>query len=142
MLHNSSLSDETPHKDIVTSTSAVVFLGTPHRGSEDMAGLGEAVRKIAATILRMDTNSAALDALGLKSTDLQRCQESFSRLWSTYDFRVKTFQEGLGLTGINIGPLKEKVLFCIPCGKIHDIVGCKVTKLPFPVESRVFMDGC
>jgi hypothetical protein len=109
MLHSSSVSHDTIHQDILNSTSAVVFLGTPHRGSQDMAGIGETVRRIAATALRVDTSSAMLDALGLRSSDLQRGQEAFSRLWSTYDFRVKTFQEGLGLTGVNIGVLKDKV---------------------------------
>jgi len=51
-----------------------------------------------------------LDALGLKTTDLERAQESFSMLWQKYDFRVKTFQEGLGLTGFNLGILGKKVV--------------------------------
>jgi hypothetical protein len=109
MLCNSSVSDDSTHNDIIKSTSAVVFLGTPHRGSQDFAGIGEVVCKAAAHVLRMDTSSVFLDILGLKTTDLERCQESFSRLWGIYDFRVKTFQEGLGLTGINLGLLKEKV---------------------------------
>ena len=75
-----------------------------------MAGIGETVRRVASTILKMDTSPAALNALGLKTTDLERCQESFSKLWRDYDFTVKTFQEGLGLTGVNIGPLSNKVV--------------------------------
>jgi len=51
-----------------------------------------------------------LDALGLKTTDLERAQESFSMLWQLYGFQVKTFQEGLGLTGVNFGVLGEKVV--------------------------------
>ncbi|KLU87342.1 hypothetical protein MAPG_06342 [Magnaporthiopsis poae ATCC 64411] len=58
--------------------------------------------------LGFDTASATLDALGLRSTDLERCQESFSSLWRRYDFRVKTFQESLGMSGINIGPLNDQ----------------------------------
>jgi hypothetical protein len=85
-------------KDIVESTAAVVFLGTPHRGSRDIANIGEVIRKAASIV--MDTSPFALDALALKNSDLSRCQESFSRLWFSYDFRVKTFQEGQGLTGM------------------------------------------
>ena len=59
---------------------------------------------------RMETSSAILDALGLRTTDLERAQETFSRLWYRHDFRVKTFQEGLGLTGINLGVLGNKVV--------------------------------
>lgn len=110
MLAHSADSDDQALCNIVESTAAVVFLGTPHRGSPQMAGLGETVRKAASSILRMDTSPAALDALGLKTSDLERCQETFSRLWRDHDFSVKTFQEGLGLTGVNIGPLSDKVV--------------------------------
>lgn len=58
----------------------------------------------------MDTTSAILDTLGLKTADLERAQEAFSGLWQRYDFRVKTFQEGLGLTGIHLGVLGNKVV--------------------------------
>jgi len=75
-----------------------------------MASLGEIIRKAASALLAMDTSPAALDALGLKTSDLERCQESFSRLWQDGDFAVKTFQEGFGLTGVNIGPLSNKVV--------------------------------
>lgn len=83
-------------------------MGTPHRGSADMAALGDIARRIASLVL-MDNNSNVLDALGLKTSDLERCQDSFTSIWGTYDFRVKTFQEGQPLTGINLGQLKEKV---------------------------------
>jgi len=97
-------------QNVVQSVAAIVFLGTPHRGSQQMASLGEIVRKVASFLLAMDTSPAALDALGLKTSDLERCQESFSRLWRDGDFAVKTFQEGFGLTGFNIGPLSNKVV--------------------------------
>ncbi|KAF5003078.1 hypothetical protein FDECE_10359 [Fusarium decemcellulare] len=109
MLARSSSSTETKLSDIVESTAAVIFLGTPHRGSPDLAALGEWVRSVVGT-LRMETTSAILDALGLKTTDLERAQEAFSEIWTKYDFRVKTFQEGLGLTGINLGVLGNKVV--------------------------------
>ncbi|KAK7961900.1 uncharacterized protein PG986_002725, partial [Apiospora aurea] len=32
------------------------------------------------------------------------------KLWRKYEFRVKTFQEGAGLTAVNIGILNEKVV--------------------------------
>lgn len=58
----------------------------------------------------METNASILDALGLKTTDLERAQEAFSRLWYTYDFSVNKFQEGPGLTGIRLGILGDKVV--------------------------------
>ena len=77
------------------NTRAVVFLGTPHRGSA-AAGVAEIARKVA-SMLMMDTNVEILDSLSLKNSDLERCQEIFSSLWHKYDFKVKTFQEGLPL---------------------------------------------
>jgi len=89
----------------VASTAAVVFLGTPHRGSKDMANLGDVVRKVAGLVV--DTSPFALDTLALKNSDLSRCQDLFSKIWREYDFRVKTFQEGQGLTGLKF--FNEKV---------------------------------
>jgi hypothetical protein len=109
MLGRSSTSTEPELKNIVESTAAVLFLGTPHRGSPDLAAVGEWARHVVSA-LRMETTPVILDALGLKTTDLERAQESFSGLWHQYDFRVKTFQEGLGLTGLNLGVLGNKVV--------------------------------
>jgi hypothetical protein len=65
--------------NIANSTAAIIFLGTPHRGSTDMVALGDIARRIASLVL-MDNNSAMLDALGLKTSDLERCQDSFPRI--------------------------------------------------------------
>lgn len=109
MLGRSSSSTDREHLDLVKSTAAVIFLGTPHRGSPDLASLGEYVRSLVSS-LRMETNSAVLDALGLKTSDLERAQESFSALWQKHSFRVKTFQEGLGMSGLNLGVFGNKVV--------------------------------
>lgn len=100
-------SGESDLMDVVISTKAVVFLGTPHRGSSDMANVGEVARRVASALM-IDTNPAILDSLGLRNSDLERSQDAFSRLWAGYDFTVKTFQEGLAVTGIGIGLLNEK----------------------------------
>lgn len=104
MLSRSSSSHEAELRSIVESTATIVFLGTPHRGSQDVAALGEVVRSVISS-LGMETTPVILDALGLKTTDLLRAQEDFSTLWQRYDFRVKTFQEGLSLA-----KLKKKVV--------------------------------
>ncbi|QYS95087.1 NACHT domain-containing protein [Trichoderma simmonsii] len=96
MLARSSTSHEAELRSIVESTATIVFLGTPHRGSQDVAALGEVVRSVVSS-LGMETTPVILDALGLKTTDLSRAQEDFSALWQKYDFQVKTFQEGLSL---------------------------------------------
>lgn len=86
-------------------------MGTPHRGSAGLAGLGETVRKMVSTMLRVDSNSTLLQTLGsANNPELELGRESFLGLWRTYDFRVKTFQEAYGVTGVNMGPLNEKVV--------------------------------
>jgi len=109
MLANSDVSQDGKLHNVILSTAAVAFLGTPHRGSPDLAAVGEWARSLVSAF-RAETNSAILDALGLKTTDLERAQESFSRLWQQHGFSVKTFQEGLGLTGIKLGFLGNKVV--------------------------------
>lgn len=109
MLASSSSSTDDTRQNVVASTAGVIFLGTPHRGSADLATLGDRARSMI-NVVRMKTNPALLDALRLKTNDLERAQESFSAVWSRYDFRVKTFQEGLGLTGLDVGLFGKKVV--------------------------------
>ncbi|RDW84265.1 hypothetical protein BP6252_01855 [Coleophoma cylindrospora] len=101
VLHLSDSSDEPSLKSIVDSTRAVVFLGTPHRGGGGYANLGQLVRTIA-SVFMVDTNPAVLDSLGLRSSDLERSQLNFATAWRKHAFKVKTFQESLPLTGINV----------------------------------------
>lgn len=107
MLALSSEDEEPGYRNIVSSTKAVMFLGTPHRGSQ-MAGIGKLAERVARLAL-MDTNNSMLNALGLKTSDLERCQDSFMKLWRQHNFHVKTFQEGRGYTAINVGLSNEKV---------------------------------
>ena len=69
MLASSSNSTEERSRNIVISTAAVIFLGTPHRGSADLATIGERARTMI-NAFRMKTNPAILDALRLKTNDL------------------------------------------------------------------------
>ncbi|KAK5046743.1 hypothetical protein LTR84_007504 [Exophiala bonariae] len=106
MLAQSERSEEPVYKNVVESTAPIFFLGTPHRGSKDLAGAAEVTRKVLAAC-GIDSNPKILASLGLQNSDLERCQESFSKTWGSYDFRVKTFQETLAMTGINLGLLNE-----------------------------------
>ncbi|KAL7808826.1 hypothetical protein V8C44DRAFT_335493 [Trichoderma aethiopicum] len=96
MLAESAFPPGSYFNEIAESTAAVVFLGTPHRGSQDVATFGEVVRSFVGS-LGMETTPVILDALRMKTTDLERAQEGFSKVWQKYDFKVKTFQEGLTL---------------------------------------------
>ncbi|KAK4074996.1 uncharacterized protein Triagg1_4660 [Trichoderma aggressivum f. europaeum] len=112
ILTNCSTSNSEELQDILNSTSAVIFLGTPHRGSS-VASLGAIARK-AASLLLLDTNSSIVDSLALKNADLSRCQDVFSSLWAKHDFQVKSFQEGLAfkfkIRGLPFVVAKAKVV--------------------------------
>jgi pimeloyl-ACP methyl ester carboxylesterase len=112
LLSYADASKEDGFLNIVQDISAVVFLGTPHRGS-DAARVGDIARRVASA-LRIDTSPALLDSLGLRNDDLDRNQQSFARIWDERRFAVKTFQESKGLTGVNVGMLNDLVGFRRP----------------------------
>jgi hypothetical protein len=58
----------------------------------------------------IDTNPSLLADLGLKTSTLEKCHEDFSRLWRSYEFTVKTFLKGNGLSRVNIASANEKVI--------------------------------
>lgn len=96
--------------DIVRSTSAIVFLGTPHRGSAKAAEIGQVFREVASTLLRVDSNDRVLRALGADSPELELGRESFVMLWRKYKFSVKTFQESKPMLGVNFSILNDLVV--------------------------------
>jgi hypothetical protein len=109
MLALSSTADTNMLTVVVESTAAVIFLSTPHQGSPELSAIGEWARSFLGS-LRFQTTATILNTLGLKNDDLERAHESFIRLWRRYDSRVKTFQEGFGITGVNLGVLGDKVV--------------------------------
>ncbi|KAI8633518.1 hypothetical protein F5Y19DRAFT_244545 [Xylariaceae sp. FL1651] len=109
-LRRSDVSEEDKLKDIVQSTKGIIFLGTPHRGSPGLAFLGEAVRRVASVVARVDSTSTLLRSLGTDGPELDLGREAFLVLWRTHKFQVKTFQEAHGVSGINLGPTNEKVV--------------------------------
>jgi hypothetical protein len=80
----------------VASTSAVLFLGTPHRGS-GYAPLGDTLRRVVSAF-GFDTNDRNIRALRFDSPELELSREEFLRLWRRRNFTVRTFQEAQGLT--------------------------------------------
>jgi predicted alpha/beta hydrolase family esterase len=109
MLSYAGASKEPQFLEIVEDVSAVVFLGTPHRGS-GAAHIGDIARQVLSA-LRIDTSPGVLDSLGLRNDDLVRSQQSFARIWDERRFEVKTFQESKGMGGIKIGILNKLVGF-------------------------------
>jgi hypothetical protein len=83
---------------VLPATFAIIFLGTPHRGS-DYADWGTIAINIAKAAL-LDTNSAIVKKLKVNSSDLDILRETFSVMMKGSRFKVNTFQEGLGLVGV------------------------------------------
>ena len=95
--------------DIYASTKAVIFLGTPHRGSA-AAGIGEILRRIASAAT-FDTNDKNIRALKFDSPELESIHERFmsQRRNGRWHFEVRTFQEAKGLSRFAYFNLGEKV---------------------------------
>ncbi|KAG9244623.1 hypothetical protein BJ878DRAFT_550029 [Calycina marina] len=96
--------------DIYTSLEIVTFLGTPHRGSSK-AGIAETVRKIV-SVSGFDTTDKNIRALQVNSTELELIHELFMKLYEQKDrqFKVLTFQEAKGISGISYLKLNERVV--------------------------------
>ena len=95
--------------DIYKSATAVLFLGTPHRGS-DYAHRAKVLSRIAYAV-GFDTNDRNIKSLFVNSSDLNLCQENFMSLYEdkTRQFSVRTFQEAVGWTGKNFLGMSGKV---------------------------------
>lgn len=96
-------------RGIYTSTDAIIFLGTPHRGSRK-AEVAEVVRKIV-SVSGFDTADQNTRALHVNSSELESIHEFFMKLFDLKDCRLKvlTFQEAKGVVGISYLKLNELV---------------------------------
>lgn len=79
--------------EIYSSTKDLLFLGTPHRGSE-YAGWGEIARCLAGVVF--DTNSSLLKHLKVHNESLMQLEKHFDDLIYRRDFWIKTFIEAKG----------------------------------------------
>ncbi|KAJ6440599.1 eukaryotic translation initiation factor 3 subunit [Purpureocillium lavendulum] len=86
---------------IFSCTYGVMFLGTPHRGSE-FASVGKLAARIAGLGLA-ESDHKLLTALELGSPELQRIADSFSRMLPKQGkgMNVYSFMEALPLTGMS-----------------------------------------
>ncbi|KAK4146664.1 uncharacterized protein C8A04DRAFT_9624 [Dichotomopilus funicola] len=96
LLRKSEAERDGPLKQVLLCTSAVLFLGSPHRGTEHCK-LSDAIRSMASVTLRgSDPDDPVLAALaGAKGAEAELGRQAFVRLWNDYNFGVKTFQESV-----------------------------------------------
>ena len=108
MLLLSSDSGKETDKQLCESTKAVLFFGTPHRGSS-FADLGETMRRIASA-LGFDTAKQNIRTLEIDSGMLEECQKRFQQLTLRRNIKIHTFHEARGMTGISYLKLNNKVI--------------------------------
>ncbi len=107
MLLLSSDSDRKIDKTLYKSTRAIIFFGTPHRGSE-FSDLGETLRRIASAV-GFDTAKQNIRTLEIDSGILEECHRRFQQLQARQNIAIHTFQETQGVTGISYLSLNHKV---------------------------------
>ncbi|KAK3990682.1 hypothetical protein QBC44DRAFT_324600 [Cladorrhinum sp. PSN332] len=81
-----------------SKTIAIIFLGTPHRGSE-FSGWGTVAANLAKLALQ-DSNDMILRDLDISGEILDRIDEEFKNLVQKNEIRIHSFQEGRGISGI------------------------------------------
>jgi hypothetical protein len=86
-------------------TKLIIFLGTPHRGS-DYAGWGQIVSNFALLALQ-DSNTRVLETLEVNSEVLDNIHEQFKTIVHKNGVKTHSFQEARGITGMK--GLHEKV---------------------------------
>jgi hypothetical protein len=93
-------------------TKAIIFLGTPHRGSA-YAEWGAIASNLARLALR-DSNKKIVETLEVNSEVLDNIHEEFKTIVHRSDIRVHSFQEARGITGMK---------------GLHNKVGCLILQI-------------
>jgi hypothetical protein len=94
-----SLPDNADLRNIYHSTHAIIFFGTPHRGSS-YAQLGLVAGHIA-KLSGFDTSSELLRNLKPDGSHLEILREEFGIMLNERSFKITSFQEGKGYKGVN-----------------------------------------
>jgi predicted Ser/Thr protein kinase len=90
--------------DIYQSTYAIVFFGTPHRGSS-YANLGVLARDIAVAA-GFDARDVLVRSLKPDAEMLTVLRKEFARMLYDKAFNIHSFQEGKGFTGFSAASRK------------------------------------
>lgn len=95
LLRLSELERDGPLKEIILSTTGVIFFASPHRATEHCTLL-DAIKSMAGATFEMDPQDPVLQQLsGADSLHAELGRQTFVRLWNDFNFRVKTFQESI-----------------------------------------------
>ena len=106
MLLLSSDSNRESDQRLCKSTKAIIFFGTPHRGSE-FSDLGETMRRVVSAV-GFDTAKQNIRTLEIDSGIWEECHRRFQLLQSRRNIEIYTFHETHGITGISYLGLNHK----------------------------------
>ena len=79
-------------------TKLIIFLGTPHRGSE-YADWGQIASNLAQLVFQ-DSNKRIIKTLEVHSEVLENIQDDFIKIVDTSKIKIHSFQEARAITGI------------------------------------------
>jgi len=97
-MHRMQSSVDARYQQFFHRIRAVVFCGTPHRGSNAAAWGCLAANLVAVAF--MDSNSRLLSDLLVDSEVLDEIQENFLKALYQVSIRIHSFQEGRALAGV------------------------------------------
>jgi hypothetical protein len=129
------------YKEIFGRIYAIVFCGTPHRGS-DGADWGLIAANLA-TVAFQIANTRALTDLKVDSQILERIHKDFLRILhsSTPEIRVHSFREGRPLLGIKYLDGKVGWMFLSELVWQNQVVKDFSGKIDYPSEVVEFIDA-
>ena len=105
-------------------TTALVFLGTPHRGS-GLASRAKIASSVAAAAL-FDVQKSNLRHLDTNGEGVSQLETSFGRLVYRRTFKIHSFQESKGMASIR--PLTGKVIHQVGFGHLDSYILIQVVE--------------
>jgi hypothetical protein len=85
-------------KSCRSRTKLIIFLGTPHRGSQ--YARWEQIEANLARVVLQDSNMKMLQSLIVDGELLNNINEEFKDLAQVHRIRIHSFQEGRGISGV------------------------------------------
>lgn len=110
MLLVCSESDQRLEKSLLDATKAILFFGTPHRGS-DFSDFAETLRR-GASAVGFDTAKQNVHTLEVGSGILEECHRRFQQLQLRCNLGIFTFHETRGAARIAYWGWNRKVKLC------------------------------
>ncbi|TEA19033.1 Protein SERAC1 [Colletotrichum sidae] len=109
-LRDSQLASETKKdlRNVHASTIAVLFFGTPHRGSE-WVNAGKMAQNFAKAF-GFSTTSMNLDLLNKSSPTLERIRDEFTELLDSSNLEITSYQEKKGYARTSFGGLDDLIV--------------------------------